>query len=482
MGGTGRVVTPGRIDIPAAEVRRFGLGHIIKVARQEAINRVIGPQAHWYPGSMPFCTESAFEFLEVEQRVAEAAQRQGATEVGADAFANFSLPDGELGHHYIYQRLDGPNDTALKRTIAKALSIINYGKNILAVVFNNGMSGFTAMFRLLRPGDILFYHPVCYGCTKNEIVSGLPLLGIKTQPEKFENLSTFRHALLTTKKARMVFLETELNPLMHIPPLEEIGAMIEEVNAKRIAKGWRPIIVFVDNTFPTFANMNPLGIPGIHIELESMTKFVAGDGENMGCFVAIDADHDFRLGPEDYGTLYQALMMRQKDLGLSMSPFPAWDLLRRLPSMEMRRSWVQANAQKVAEFLKHHPKVASVNYPGMMEDNAQNDRAHRLMVDEQGNFAPGYLVYFVLKGEGEEAKENARKLLNWLSVNTSIRVKVSFGQQETLIEVPSLMTHSSYSLNELLAADIDPGGIRLAMGWEDASYVMYALEEGLKQI
>lgn len=222
-----------------------------------------------------------------------------------------------------------------------------------------------------------------------------------------------------------------------------------------------------------------MGIPCV---IESLTKFLAGTGENMGGMLAVDRGYDFALDEADYETLYRFFAMMQKDKGLSLSPFPAWDIARNLRSLEMRRDHVQPNAQRVAEFLKEHPHVAQLKYPGMTGDSVQDDRARKLMRDEQGRFSPGSMVYFELKGTPDEARDRGRRLLDWASEQTSLRVKVSFGQPMTLLEMPSCMTHSSYSMAELAAAGIHAGGIRLAMGWDNAQYVIDCLEAGLKEV
>jgi cystathionine beta-lyase/cystathionine gamma-synthase len=461
------------MDLPASEVRKYGLGHIIKYARQKAINRIFGLRnPAIYPNSMPLMTESAFEYMRSGEK--------GASEVAEEAFGSFSLPVAELESHYIYQRLDGPNDTALAQTLAETMSILS-GRNIQSLVANSGMSIFTAFLGLLRPGDTLIYHPILYGCTKNKIKSHLPKMNIKTVPNNLEDLNSLRKRCQEDESLRMLLLETELNPNLHIPPLEELAQIVTEANATRLSRGWRPIFLIADNTFPTFANLNLFNF-GYHTVVESLTKFICGTGENMGGAAFIDMQHEYHLGEDDYGYLHNFLKMMQKDDGLSLSPFAAWDILRMLPSMEMRRSWVQKNAVKVAEFLKNHPYIRKVSYPGISVDEIQNQRARKYMVDEMGDFAPGYMIYFVLKGEGDEVKTKGRELLDWLSDNTSLKVKVSFGQQDTLIEMPSIMTHSSYSREELIEAGIDEGGIRLAVGWDGANYIMNALAVGLQQV
>lgn len=451
---------------------RYGLGRVVDVALQTAINRVVGKTGHAYLNSPPLITESALEFLR--------QGTTGATDVAAGAFQSYSLPGSELDKHFIYQRLNGPNDTILSLSLGGILSTLS-DRDINALVLNTGMSAFTAVFDILRPGDELFYHPILYGCTKNKIKSHLPRLGIKVTSERFEDLVGLRERLLGNEKARMLVFETEINPTLEILPVDEIGEMVAAVNKARLDKGWRPILAVADNTFPTFANMNvmKLGIPCV---IESLTKFIAGTGENMGGMLAVDMGYDFCLGDEDHGNLYRFFAMMQKDDGLSLSPFPAWDISRNLRSIEMRRGHVQPRAQEVAEFLREHPRVATLKYPGITGDSVQDARARRLMTDERGDFAPGTMVYFELAGTPEEARDRGSRLLDWASEHTSLRVKVSFGQPMTLLEHPATMTHSSYSSAELAAAGLSEGGIRLAMGWDDPQYVIDCLREGLEKV
>ncbi len=452
---------------------QFGLGRIVDVCLQTAINKVAGnPQPHHYLNSPPLYTESAFEFVE------DPLLGLGATDVGARAFQSYSHPQAELDSHYIYQRLNGQNDTILSLTLGGTLSVLS-GRNIGTLVLNTGMSAFGATFDLLRPGDTLFFNPVLYGCTKNEVVAHLPKMGIKVVPDTLEDVSAMRARLLADESARMMVTETLLNPTLDLPPTDELAEMTDEVNGQRLAKGWRPVFFVVDNTFPTFANMNVFG-HGVHIDIESLTKFISGKGENRGGMLAVDLGYDAHLTQEDYGALYNFFAMRQKDRGLSMAPFVAWDIARSLPDIEMRREHVQQNAFVVAQFLKEHPQVASLKYPGMTDNSVQDRRARRLMLNEYGKFAPGNMIYFELAGQTpEESVARAKKLLDWASRETSLRVKVSFGQRTTNLELPPAMTHSSYSPAELQAAGIGTG-IRLAMGWDNSAYVIDSLGEGLK--
>jgi cystathionine beta-lyase/cystathionine gamma-synthase len=128
---------------------------------------------------------------------------------------------------------------------------------------------------------------------------------------------------------------------------------------------------------------------------------------------------------------------------------------------------MQATAQKVAEFLASRREVECVHYPGL-PDFPQAELARRQMVDYDGNFAPGAMVYFVMKaGTAREALQRAERFINHVAQNAyCITLAVSLGNIRTLIEHPGSMTHSAIPPEEQLANGINPGGIRLAIGLE----------------
>jgi cystathionine beta-lyase/cystathionine gamma-synthase len=142
----------------------------------------------------------------------------------------------------------------------------------------------------------------------------------------------------------------------------------------------------------------------------------------------------------------------------------------------------QKSASKVAQFLQAHPKVACVHYPGL-ETFPQYELARRQMTSYAGKFAPGGMVYFVLKGEEHEAAEAADRFMDHIANHAySVTLAVSLGQIRTLIEEPYSMTHSALPPEVKYARGLKPGGIRLSMGLEDWHDIINDLQTALEQI
>ena len=139
------------------------------------------------------------------------------------------------------------------------------------------------------------------------------------------------------------------------------------------------------------------------------------------------------------------------------------------------------SAQKIAEYLSGHPKVEFVNYPGL-KGYKYYKTAKKQMKDFNGDFAPGSLIYFVLKGANAiQSKENAKKFMNYAAQKAyTMTLAVSLGHTRTLIEHPASMTHSMVPVEKLSEYKIDPGGIRLAVGLENVNDILSDLENCLK--
>jgi cystathionine beta-lyase/cystathionine gamma-synthase len=142
---------------------------------------------------------------------------------------------------------------------------------------------------------------------------------------------------------------------------------------------------------------------------------------------------------------------------------------------------MQETAEKVAEFLSAQPEIACVRYPGLPTFN-QAELARRQMVDYDGNFAPGAMIYFIMKGETpHDSLKRAERFINHVAKNAyCITLAVSLGNIRTLIEHPGSMTHSAIPADEQAAKGLDPGGIRLAIGLERAEDIIKDLSRSLK--
>jgi len=144
---------------------------------------------------------------------------------------------------------------------------------------------------------------------------------------------------------------------------------------------------------------------------------------------------------------------------------------------------MQSTATQVAEKLVTRPEIECVHYPGL-SSFPQIELARRQMVDYDGNFAPGSMIYFVLKGnDPQDALHRAERMINWIAQNAyCITLAVSLGNIRTLIEHPGSMTHSAIPAEEQVAKGLDPGGIRLAIGLEKPEDIIRDLFIGLDAI
>ena len=181
--------------------------------------------------------------------------------------------------------------------------------------------------------------------------------------------------------------------------------------------------------------------------------------------------------PEIFATM-------QAHFGAVLNTKSAWAILTYgLPTLALRMRQQIKSAMKVAEFLNTHSKIKFVNYPGLLTSKYY-ELAKKQMLDFDGNFAPGGMIYFVLKGDSPAAsKENGRKFMDYAADNAyTMTLAVSLGHTRTLLEHPASMTHSIVPPEELAARGIDPGGIRLAIGLENPNDILYDLDECLRII
>jgi cystathionine beta-lyase/cystathionine gamma-synthase len=174
--------------------------------------------------------------------------------------------------------------------------------------------------------------------------------------------------------------------------------------------------------------------------------------------------------------------MYRKDFGGVLSPKSAWAILvYGLSTLTLRAKRQTDTAFKVAEFLERHPKIAKVHYPGL-PSHPQHALAEKQMRSTLGTFAPGTLLYFETREEGEEPAR-ARRLIDWAAKHSyCITLAVSLGNIRTLIEAPGIMTHAALPPEAQRQGRIAPNGIRLSFGLEKAEDIIADLAEGLAQM
>jgi cystathionine beta-lyase/cystathionine gamma-synthase len=395
-----------------------------------------------------------------------ASYRLESSARGAEGFLEFANP--ELNREartpiYIYDRLDEPSRGMLEERLAAAEG----GET--GVTFATGMAAISgALGVLLKVGDTVVSHRTVYGCTYSLFTNWYPRLGINVRFVDLTNPANLRAVLEEDESVMAIYGESPSNPTLELLDLRELSQIVRHCNASRPPR--RRVFTVLDNTFATPFGQRPLE-HGFDLVVHSLTKNIGGFGTDMGGAV---------VGPS---LLEPDLLLYRKDFGGVLSPRAAWStLVHGLPTLPVRMRQQTLTALPVAQFLEDHPKVERVVYPGL-PSHPQHELARRQMVDFEGRFMPGILIYFLLRGDGEEVKLRGAKLMDTLASSAlTVTLAVSLGQVRTLIEHPASMTHAPIPAEAQAEAGIDPGGIRLSMGLEPAGDIINDLKKALDSI
>jgi methionine-gamma-lyase len=340
---------------------------------------------------------------------------------------------------YIYSRLGNPTVSVLEERMAA----IEKGEAALA--FGSGMAAVSAVLVSLTEA---FDHVLCsqgvYGCT----FGLLSMLKNKYQiTSTFSPMETKEQLLQALKpETKCIYVETPINPTMKLVDLGMVASVGKE-------KG---IPVVVDNTFCSPYLQTPIE-HGCDVVVHSATKYICGHGDVIAGIV---------VGKRDF--LHKVAMTTQKDYGGIISPFDAWLLLRGLKTLPVRMDRHCENASRIYSFLSDHKAVNEVFYPG--------DRMHPdyLIMKKQMRQAGG-LLSFTLHGGVNEAQT----FMNRLKL---IKIAVSLGDAETLIQHPATMTHSVVPKEEREKMGIQDTLLRLSVGLEAWEDIQEDLEQALDYI
>jgi len=338
---------------------------------------------------------------------------------------------------YIYTRIGNPTTKALEECVAS----LENGYGGLATA--SGMAAITTVYLAFLGGDShLISTDAVYGPSRTVVENEFSRFGVQYDFVDTSNLENIKHCL--RPNTRLLFVETPANPTM---VLSDIRACAEIAHEKGI-------LLVVDNTFSSPIVQNPLEL-GADIVIHSLTKFLNGHSDVVGgMIVAKEESH------------YQRLRRVLTLMGGTMDPHQAWLVLRGVKTLALRMEKSQDNAMKLAQFLKNHPKVRWINYPGL-ESHPQHALAKRQMKGF------GSMICFGLKG-GFEA---GRKMIN--AVKLCI-LAVSLGGVESLIQHPASMTHAGVPQEERKKAGITDDLIRLSVGCEGFEDIKEDLERAIE--
>ncbi|MBB3112636.1 O-acetylhomoserine (thiol)-lyase [Paenibacillus phyllosphaerae] len=384
------------------------------------------------------------------------------TDHAADLFAL-----KEFGN--IYTRIMNPTTDVFEQRIAA----LEGGVGALGVA--SGQAAITfAILNIAEAGDEIVASSTLYGGTYNLFAHSLRKLGIKVIFVDSSNPENFRNAI--TDKTKALYGETIGNPKGDVLDIAAVAAIAHE----------NGIPLIVDNTFPSPYLLQPIK-HGADIVVHSATKFIGGHGTSIGGVIVDGGKFDWEASgkfpgltepdPSYNGVVYtqavgplayiiKARVQLLRDLGASLSPFNAFQLLQGLETLHLRLERHSENAIEVAHFLEAHDAISSVSYPGL-PSHPSYALAQQYLPDGQGA-----ILAFEIKGGVEAGKKliHAVKLFSHLA---------NVGDSKSLIIHPASTTHAQLKPDEQLAAGVTPGLIRLSVGTENIRDILADLEQAI---
>lgn len=431
----------------------------IKNVKFETLQLHAGQQADPTTGSraVPIYQTSSYVFKDAEH---------AANLFGLKEFGN------------IYTRIMNPTSDVFEQRIAA----LEGGVAALAVA-----SGHAAQFlvfnTLLELGDNFVSSPYLYGGTYNQFAVSFKKQGLEArlaanlEPESFERL--------IDEKTKLIYLETIGNPGFVIPDFDAIAAIARKYD----------IPLVVDNTFAGGGYLFRPIEHGANIVVESATKWIGGHGTSIGGVIVDAGNYNWGNGKfpgftepsEGYHGLkfwdvfnfdgpfgniafiIKARVEGLRDFGPAISPFNSFLLLQGLETLSLRMERHVSNALKLAEWLENHPKVESVNYPGL-----KSSPSYELSKKYLPKGAGGMLS-FIVKGGVDEAK----KVVDNLQLVSHL---ANVGDAKTLIIQPAATTHQQLSAEAQLAAGVYPSLLRVSVGLEHIDDIIADFEQALSKI
>jgi O-acetylhomoserine/O-acetylserine sulfhydrylase len=378
----------------------------------------------------------------------------------------------------IYTRIMNPTTDVFEKRMAALEG------GVAAVATSSGQAAqFLAITNLLETGDNLVSTSYLYGGTFNQFKVQFKRLGIQVKFVNGDNPVEFEKRI--DSKTKAIYLETIGNPKFNIPDFDAIAAIAKK----------HGIVLIVDNTFGAGGYLFRPIEHGANIVVESATKWIGGHGTSIGGVIVDAGNFNWANGkypqftepsegyhglkfwdvfgaPGPFGNIAFAIRARVeglRDYGSSMSPFNAFLLLQGLETLSLRVQRHADNALELAQWLKKHPKVEFVDYPGLT-DSPYHSLAKKYLKNGFG----GVLSFKVKAG-----KEAADKLVNSVKLVSHL---ANVGDAKTLIIHPATTTHEQLSADEQIASGVAPGILRVSVGIENIEDIKSDFEQAFDGI
>lgn len=343
-----------------------------------------------------------------------------------------------IGNHkgYEYSRTQNPTRHALEKNLAA----IENGKH--GACFGSGLAAIDCLIKILNPGDEVISTNDLYGGSYRIFKTIFEKYGIKFHFVPMNDTSAIESHI--NNNTKLIWVETPTNPMMNIIDIKAVSKIAKANN----------IILAVDNTFATPYLQTPLDL-GADVVMHSATKYLGGHSDVvMGALIC----NDDKLAKEIYRI--------QNSSGAVCGPQDAFLVLRGIKTLHLRMQRHCENGAEVAYFLKNHPKVDKVYWPGL-----ESHPNHHVAKEQMRGF--GGMISFSLKGNKmEDAHEVVRKV-------EIFALAESLGGVESLIGHPATMTHASIPKEEREKSGIVDSLIRLSVGVEDVEDLITDLKQAL---
>ena len=359
----------------------------------------------------------------------------GAVSMPIFQAATFRHPEFGQTTGFAYSRLENPTRLELERTMA----ILEGG--IRGFAFSSGQSANMAVFSLLEPGDHIILSDDIYGGTFRIIGDVFGKYGIEHTYVDMSDMDAVQAAI--QKNTKMFFIETPTNPMMKVADIHAVS---------EIAKGIGALTV-VDNTFLTPYFQKPLTL-GADIVTHSSTKYLGGHNDTISGIVVVKDDEE----------IAEKINIHIKSHGSQLAPLDSWLVLRGIKTLAVRMDKHNANAKKVAHWLREQKKVEKVYYVGF-EDHKDYD----VTLKQTTGF--GGMISFTVDSE-----ETVMKILKNVDM---IMFAESLGGTETLITYPTTQTHEDTPEDVKEKLGITRSFLRMSVGIENPDDIIADLDRAM---